>query len=82
MHSLDLDTVDKAVYRRENSSVQAKVSHDEPAKIRSRPAGPIQAFDQKIISFFALITAESTHSPFLIIIFPKFYFYLLKVNMT
>jgi hypothetical protein len=64
MYSLDLETVDKAVYRRENSSVQAKVSHDEPAKIRSCPAGPIQALDQTIISFFVLITAESTFTFF------------------
>ncbi len=31
-HSLDLKTVDKVVYRRENSSVQANVSHYELAK--------------------------------------------------
>jgi hypothetical protein len=29
MHSLDLKTVDKVVYQRENSSVQAKVGHGE-----------------------------------------------------
>jgi hypothetical protein len=39
MYSLDLKTVDKVVYRRENSSVQAKVDHDEPAKIRPRRTG-------------------------------------------
>jgi hypothetical protein len=39
MYSLDLKTVDKLVYRTENSSIQAKVSHGELAKIRSRPAG-------------------------------------------
>jgi hypothetical protein len=37
MYSLDLKTVDKVVYRRENSSVQAKVVHEELAKIQSRP---------------------------------------------
>jgi hypothetical protein len=31
--------VEKVVYRRENSSAQAKVGHDELAKIRSRIAG-------------------------------------------
>jgi hypothetical protein len=41
MYSLDLKTVDKLVYRRENSSVQAKVGYDELAKIRSHPAGPV-----------------------------------------
>ncbi len=39
MYSIELKTVDKVVYRRENSWVQAKVDHDELAKIRSRPAG-------------------------------------------
>ncbi len=39
MYSLDLKTVDKVVYRRENSSVQAKVGHNELAKIRFHPAG-------------------------------------------
>jgi hypothetical protein len=39
MYSLDLKTVDKVVYRRENSSVQAKVVHDELAKIRPHPTG-------------------------------------------
>jgi hypothetical protein len=39
MYSLDLKAVDKVVYGRENSSVQAKVSHDELAKTRSRPPG-------------------------------------------
>jgi hypothetical protein len=29
MHSLELKTVDKVVYQRENSSVQAKVGHGE-----------------------------------------------------
>jgi len=48
MYSLDLKTVDKVDYRRENSSVKAKVGHDELAKIRSRqvksgPAGPVPA---------------------------------------
>ncbi len=36
MYSLDLKRVDKVVYRRENSSIQAKVSYDELAKIQSR----------------------------------------------
>ncbi len=35
MHSLDLKTVNKVVYRRENSSVQEKAGHDEMVKIRS-----------------------------------------------
>ncbi len=43
MYSLDLKTVDKVVYRRENSSVQVKVAHDELAEIRSRPAEPVPA---------------------------------------
>jgi len=48
MYLLDFKTVDRVVYRRENSSVQAKVDHDELAKIWSRPvrsglAGPIPA---------------------------------------
>jgi hypothetical protein len=34
-YSLDLKTVDKVVYRRENSSVQAKVGHAE------NPTGPV-----------------------------------------
>ncbi len=34
MHSFDLKTVDKVVYRGENTSLQGKVVHDEPAKIR------------------------------------------------
>jgi hypothetical protein len=34
MFSLDLKTMDRVVYRRENSSVQVKVGHDELAKIR------------------------------------------------
>jgi len=32
MYSLDLKTVDKVVYHRENSSVQAKVGHDDTGK--------------------------------------------------
>jgi hypothetical protein len=43
MFSLDFKTVDKAFYRRENSSVQAKVGHDKLAKIRSGPAGRVPA---------------------------------------
>ncbi len=39
MYSLDLKTVDKVVYRRKNSSAQAKAGHDELAKILSRSAG-------------------------------------------
>jgi hypothetical protein len=35
--------VDKVVYRRENSSIQAKVVHDELANTRSRPARPVPA---------------------------------------
>jgi hypothetical protein len=34
MYSLDLKTVNKVVYRRENSSVQPRVGYDEVAKIR------------------------------------------------
>jgi len=34
MYSFALKTVDKIVYRRQNSSVQVKVGHDELAKIR------------------------------------------------
>jgi hypothetical protein len=37
MYSLELKTADKVVYRRENSSVQAKIGHDELAKIRFGP---------------------------------------------
>jgi hypothetical protein len=36
MYSLDLKTVDEFVYRKENSSVQAKLGHDELTKIRFR----------------------------------------------
>jgi hypothetical protein len=43
MYSLDLKTMDETVYRRENSSVQAKVGHDELGEIRSRLAGPVPA---------------------------------------
>jgi len=43
MYVFALKTVDKVVYRRENSSVQAKVGHDELANIRSRPIGPVPA---------------------------------------
>jgi hypothetical protein len=43
MYSLDLKTMDKIVYRREKSFVQAKLGHDELVKIRSRPAGPVSA---------------------------------------
>jgi hypothetical protein len=43
MYSFALKTVDKVVYRRENSSVQAKVGHDELANIQSRPIGPVPA---------------------------------------
>ncbi len=39
MYSLDLKTVDKIVYRRENSSIQSKFGHEDLVKIRSRPAG-------------------------------------------
>jgi hypothetical protein len=35
MYLLDLKAVDKVAYRREISSVQAKVGHDELAKIQS-----------------------------------------------
>jgi len=35
MYSLDFKTVDEVVYLRENFSVQAKVGHDELAKIQS-----------------------------------------------
>jgi hypothetical protein len=45
MYSIDLKTMDKVVYRRENSSVQVKVGHDVLAKIRSRPAGRVPALD-------------------------------------
>jgi hypothetical protein len=38
MYSLDLKTVDKIVYRKENCSVQVKVGRDELAKILSLPA--------------------------------------------
>ncbi len=34
MYSFELKTVDKIVYRRENSSVQVKVGHDKLEKIR------------------------------------------------
>jgi hypothetical protein len=40
MYAFELKTADKVVYRRENSSVQAKVGHDELANIPSRLAGP------------------------------------------
>jgi len=43
MYSLDLKTVDKVVYQRENSSVQVKVVHDELAEIQSLPAGSVSA---------------------------------------
>jgi hypothetical protein len=43
MYSLDLKTVDKVVYRRENSSLQAKVGYDELMKIRSCLVRPIPA---------------------------------------
>ncbi len=33
--------MDQVIYRREHSSVQAKVGHEELTKIRSRPAGLI-----------------------------------------
>ncbi len=46
MYSLDLKPADKVVYRRENSSVQAKVGHDELANIRSRPAGLVPALQR------------------------------------
>jgi hypothetical protein len=39
MYSLDFKIADKVVYRRENSSIQAKVAHDELTKIRFYPAG-------------------------------------------
>jgi hypothetical protein len=35
MYPLDLKTVDKLIYRRENSSVQPRVGHDELAEIRA-----------------------------------------------
>ncbi len=52
MYSLDLKTVDKVVYRRENSSVQPRVGYDELAKIRSHPAGPVQALGYTSSFFF------------------------------
>ncbi len=39
MYSLDFKTVDKVVYRTENSSIQSEVIHDELSKIQSRLAG-------------------------------------------
>jgi hypothetical protein len=50
IYLLDLKTVDKVVYRRENSSVQAKIGHDELTKIRTGPVGTSDSsfFKQKI----------------------------------
>jgi hypothetical protein len=49
MYSFDLKTVDKVVYRRENSSVEAKISHDELPKIRAHPAGLVFALRLKLV---------------------------------
>ncbi len=46
MYSLDLKTVNKVVYRREDSSIQATVGHDELTKIWSRPAEPVPALSR------------------------------------
>jgi hypothetical protein len=40
--------MDKVVYRRENSSVQAKLGYGELAKIRSRPIGSSSDLEKKI----------------------------------
>jgi hypothetical protein len=41
MYSFDLQAMDKVFYQRENSLVPAKISHDELAKIQSRPTGTL-----------------------------------------
>jgi hypothetical protein len=43
MYSFALKIVDKVVYWRENSSVQARAGHEELANIRSRPIEPVPA---------------------------------------
>jgi hypothetical protein len=53
MYTLELKTVDKVVYRRENSSVQAKIGHDDLAKIRFDPvrSEPVPALSQSSVQF-------------------------------
>ncbi len=46
MYSFDLKTVNKVVYRRENSSVQAKFHHDELEKIRSGSSSAVPSIDR------------------------------------
>jgi len=44
MYSLDLKAMNKVIYSRENSLVQATICHDdELVKLLSRPAGPVLA---------------------------------------
>jgi hypothetical protein len=53
MYPFDLQTVDKVVYQRENSSVPAKISHGKLAKIQSRPTGtlPVGNLLQALLCF-------------------------------
>jgi len=41
IYSLDLKIVNKVIYRKENTSVQAKVDHGKLAKILSRPVSAL-----------------------------------------
>ncbi len=55
MHSLEMITMDKVVYRRENSSVQDKLGYDELAKIWSRPTGSSSDLEKNLANQFQSI---------------------------
>jgi len=59
MYALDMKTVGKIVYRREHSSVQAKVGHDENPVPSSRISKPVPALTLK--NYFYEICIYRTH---------------------